>query len=92
MKYKITFKAGRDNNQLARDRFRDYINAIRDGLDLADSYLGVYPDYEADLLEFEIKITDNLLELSKDKHFGFINKIQAALYEYRELFVCEQID
>jgi hypothetical protein len=92
MKYKITFNASRDNNQQARDAFSDYISAVRDCLQLVDDFLGIYPEYESGHIEFEIKVTDNLLELSKDKHYRFINKIQYALYEHKELFVCELID
>jgi hypothetical protein len=91
MKFKITFNASREH-QLARDAFQNYISAVRDGLDLVDVYLGIYPDYESEHITFELKLTDNLLELSKDKHYRFINKIQSALYEYRELFECKQID
>jgi hypothetical protein len=91
MKYKVTFNASRDN-QLARDAFSNYLSAVRDGLALVDDCLGIYPEYESGHIEFEIKVTDNLLELSKDKHYRFINKIQSALYEYRELFECKQID
>ena len=91
MRYKITFNAGRGNDQLARDVFRDYVHAVRDGLDLIDEYLGIYPDYEENFIEFELKITDNLLELSKDKHFRFINKLQSVLFWYRELITCEII-
>lgn len=91
MKYKITFNASRDN-QLARDAFSNYLSAVRDGVDLVDDFLGIYPEYGSEFIEFELKITDNLLEVSKDKHYRFINKLQAALYEYKELFVCEQID
>lgn len=92
MRYKITFKATRDNNQIARDVFSNYILAVRDGLELADDYLGIYPEYENDFIEFELKITDNLLELSKDKHFKFINRLQSVLFEYKELLECEKID
>ena len=92
MRYKITFKATRDNNQIARDVFSNYILAVRDGLELADDYLGIYPEYENDFIEFELNITDNLLELSKDKHFKFINRLQSVLFEYKELLECEKID
>ena len=91
MRYKVTFKATRDNNQIARDVFNNYISAVRDGLELADDYLGIYPEYENDFIEFELKITDNLLELSKDKHFRFFNKLQSVLFEYKELITCEII-
>lgn len=92
MRYKVTFKASRENDQQARDSFNNYITAVRDGLELADNYLGIYPEYENDFIEFEIKITDNLLELSKDKHFKFINRLQSVLFEYKELLECEKID
>lgn len=92
MRYKITFNATRDNNPIARDAFSNYISAVRDGLDLVDEYLGVYPDYAEDCIEFEVKVTDNLLELSKDKHFIFINRLQSALFEYKNLFVCERME
>ena len=81
MRYKVTFKASRENDQQARDLFSNYISAVRDGLDLVDEYLGIYPEYEKDFIEFEVKITDNLLELSKDKHFRFFNKLQSVLFE-----------
>jgi hypothetical protein len=91
MKYKITFNAGRDN-QTARDTFSNYLSAVRDGLALVDDFLGIYPDYEQDHIEFEVKTTDNLLELSKDKHFKFLNRLRTALYDYKGLLICEQID
>ena len=91
MRYKVTFRATRDNNPIARDAFSNYISAVRDGLDLVDEYLGIYPEYEKDFIEFEVKITDNLLELSKDKHFRFLNRLQSVLFEYKELFHCEKI-
>lgn len=87
MRYKITFNAGRDSQ--ARESFRDYISAVRDGLDLVDEYLGIYPDYQDEAIIFEVYVTDNLLEVSKDKHFKFINRLQSALFEYRDLFYCE---
>ena len=92
MRYKITFIATRNNNPIARDVFSNYISAVRDGLELTDNYLGIFPDYQEDFIEFEVKITDNLLELSKDKHFKFINMLQSSLFEYRDLFVCERIE
>lgn len=92
MKYKITFNAGRKNNEKARDVFREYISAIRDGLDLLEVYLGIYPDYQESCITFEIDVTDNILELSTDKHFKFINKLQSTLHEYRHLFTCEQVN
>ena len=89
--YKITFNANCDNPH-GRDMFNDYISAVRDGLDLADACLGIYPKYENHYIQFEIKVTDNLLELSNDKHFRFINRLKSVLFEYRELLVCEQIN
>lgn len=92
MKYKITFNAGRKNNEKARDTFREYIAAVRDGLDLLDVYLSIYPDYKENCITFEIDVTDNILELSTDKHFKFINKLQSTLYEYKHLLACEQVN
>ena len=86
MKYKIIFNASRDNHT-ARDSFSNYLSAVRDGLDLVDDCLSIYPEYDSEFIEFEIKI----LELSKDKHYRFINKLQSALYEFKDLFECEQI-
>lgn len=91
MKYKVTFNAGQDNQQ-ARDKFSDYISAVRDGLEIVVDFLGIYPEYETGHIEFEVNVTDNLLELPKDKHFKFLNRLQVALYEYKNLFICELID
>ena len=92
MRYKITFKASRDNDRQARDLFVNYISAIRDGLELVDNFLGIHPEYHDSVIEFEVTVTDNLLELSKDKHFKFVNRLQSALSEHIDLFECEKID
>lgn len=86
MQYKIKFNLTTKDNEIERQAFKDFIDAVRDGLYLVDEFLSIYPDYRDDCISFELDLPDCIIEQQKSKHHKFLNLLLKKFWNRTDLF------
>ena len=88
--YKITLKSDETN---VKNTFYRYIRAVREGCHLANGLLSVYTDEDENgFIYFNLQLSDCIIERQSDKHYLFLKNLLSEMYDYKTLFVSEQID